>query len=135
MEGLLASGKTKAIGVSNYSVKYLKALLAEAKVVPAVNQIENHPSLPQQDVVDFCREKGILITAYSPLGSTGGPMFKEPKIQEVAKRRGVTEASVLLSYHRKFQRMFRTSPKTNLHSGTRQFGPRQVGYTGAHQGK
>ncbi|KAI9050623.1 hypothetical protein LZ554_005782 [Drepanopeziza brunnea f. sp. 'monogermtubi'] len=99
MEKLLATGKVKAIGVSNYSVKYLEELLPVAKVVPAVNQIENHPSLPQQDIVDFCKAKGILITAYSPLGSSGSPMMKEKAILEVAEKRGITPASVLLSYH------------------------------------
>lgn len=99
MEKLLATGKVKAIGVANYSVRYLEQLLPEATIVPAVNQIENHPSLPQQEIVDFCKSKGIHITAYSPLGSTGSPMFKEKAIVEVAEKRGITPASVLLSYH------------------------------------
>ena len=99
MEKLLETGKVKAIGVANYSVKYLQELLPHATVVPAVNQIENHPSLPQQDIVDFCKSKGIHITAYSPLGSTGAPMMTEGPIVEVAKKRNVTPACVLLSYH------------------------------------
>lgn len=99
MEKLISSGKVKAIGVCNYSVPYLKELLAEATIVPAVNQIENHPSLPQQEIVDFCKSKGIHITAYSPLGSTGSPMMKEPKILEVAKIHDVSPATILLSYH------------------------------------
>jgi diketogulonate reductase-like aldo/keto reductase len=99
MEKLLATGKVKAIGVANYSVRYLEQLLPTATIIPAVNQIENHPSLPQQEIVDFCKSKGIHITAYSPLGSTGSPMFKEKAIVEVAEKRGITPASVLLSYH------------------------------------
>ncbi|GMF77808.1 unnamed protein product [Aspergillus oryzae] len=99
MEKLLATGKVKAIGVSNYSVRYLEQLLPEATVVPAVNQIENHPSLPQQEIVDFCKKKGIHITAYSPLGSTGSPLFTAEPIVEVAKKKGVTPATVLLSWH------------------------------------
>ncbi|KAF4215324.1 hypothetical protein CNMCM8980_006773 [Aspergillus fumigatiaffinis] len=99
MEKLLATGKTKAIGVSNYSKRYLEQLLPEVTVVPAVNQIENHPSLPQQEIVDFCKEKGIHITAYSPLGSTGSPLFTAEPIVAVAKKRGVSPASVLLSWH------------------------------------
>jgi diketogulonate reductase-like aldo/keto reductase len=99
MEKLLATGKVKAIGVANYSLRYLKELLPEATIVPAVNQIENHPSLPQQEIVDFCREKGIHVTAYSPLGSTGSPMMKEPAVIKVAESKGVTPACVLLSYH------------------------------------
>ena len=106
MEKLLATGKVKAIGVANYSVRYLEELLPQATVVPAVNQIENHPSLPQQEIVDFCKSKGIHITAYSPLGSTGSPMFKAEPVVEVAKRRNVTPASVLLSYHSEFRGLF-----------------------------
>lgn len=102
MEKLLATGKVKAIGVANYSVRFLEQLLPEAKVIPAVNQIENHPSLPQQEIVDFCKAKGIHITAYSPLGSTGSPMMKEKAIVAVAEKRNITPASVLLSYHSKF---------------------------------
>lgn len=91
--------KVKAIGVANYSVKYMEKLLAQATVVPAANQIENHPLLPQQEVVDFCKEKGIHITAYSPLGSTGSPLFKDEAVNEVAKKHSVGPAVVLLSYH------------------------------------
>lgn len=99
MEKLLATGKVKAIGVANYSLRYLEQLLPHATIIPAVNQIENHPSLPQQEIVDFCKAKGIHITAYSPLGSSGSPLLKEKPIVEVAEKRGVTPASVLLSYH------------------------------------
>lgn len=94
--------KVKAIGVANYSVKYLEKLLAQATITPAANQIENHPLLPQQEVVDFCKEKGIHITAYSPLGSTGSPLFKDEVVNEVAKKHNVGPATVLLSYHRQF---------------------------------
>jgi len=99
MERLLATGKVKAIGVANYSVRYLEELLPKATIVPAVNQIENHPSLPQQEIVDFCKSKGIHITAYSPLGSTGSPMMKEEPILRVAKIHNVSPATILLSYH------------------------------------
>ncbi len=101
MEKLLATGKVKAIGVANYSVRFLEELLPQATIIPAVNQIENHPSLPQQDIVDFCKAKGIHITAYSPLGSSGGPLLKEEPVLKVAEKRGVTPSSVLLSYHSK----------------------------------
>lgn len=99
MEKLYKSGKVKAIGVCNYSKKYLEELLPNAEVVPAVNQIENHPYLPQQEIVDLCKSKGIHITAYSPLGSTGSPLFEEEGVQEVAKKHGVKAGTVLLSYH------------------------------------
>ncbi|KAH9821372.1 Aldo/keto reductase [Teratosphaeria destructans] len=98
MEKLMKTGKVKAIGVSNYSVKYLKELLAEAEIVPAANQIENHPLLPQQDIADFCKEKGIVIEAYSPLGSTGSPLFAEEGVLEVAKKHNVGPGTILISY-------------------------------------
>lgn len=98
MEKLLDTGKVKAIGVSNYSVKFLEELLPQAKVVPAANQIENHPLLPQQDIADYCKSKGILIEAYSPLGSTGSPLFADEGVKEVAKKHGVGEGTVLINY-------------------------------------
>lgn len=99
MEKLPATGKTRAIGVCNYSARYLEQLLPHASIVPAVNQIENHPSLPQQEIVDLCKANGIHVTAYSPLGSTGGPLFTAEPIAAVAKKRGVPPAIVLLSWH------------------------------------
>ncbi|TVY51606.1 D-galacturonate reductase [Lachnellula cervina] len=99
MEKLVKTGKVKAIGVANYSVRYLEELLPHATIIPAVNQIENHPSLPQQDIADFCKGKGIHITAYSPLGSTGGPLMESAAVKEVASKRKASPAAVLLSYH------------------------------------
>ncbi|KAH8907560.1 Aldo/keto reductase [Coniochaeta sp. PMI_546] len=99
MEKLLPGGKTKAIGVCNYSKRYLEQLLPHASVVPAVNQIENHPALPQQEIVDLCKEKGIHIMAYSPLGSTGGPLMTAEPVVKIAEKHGVKPSTVLLSYH------------------------------------
>ncbi|MCJ1229328.1 H/ACA snoRNP pseudouridylase subunit [Toensbergia leucococca] len=99
MEKLLKTGKAKAIGVCNYSLRYLEELLPQISVIPAVNQIENHPSLPQQEIVDYCKAKGVHITAYSPLGSFGSPLFKAEPVLEVAKKRSVSASTVLLSYH------------------------------------
>ena len=101
MEKLLDTGKVKSIGVANYSLRYLEQLLPHAKVIPAVNQIENHPSLPQQEIVDFCKTKGIHVTAYSPLGSTGSPLITAEPIVEIAKKHNVTPVAVLLSLHGK----------------------------------
>lgn len=99
MEKLIETGKVKAIGVSNFSKKFLEQLLPNVSVVPAANQIENHPLLPQQEIVDFCREKGILVEAYSPLGSTGSPLMKKDEVIKVAEANGVSPGTVLLSYH------------------------------------
>ncbi|KAI1391836.1 Aldo/keto reductase [Hypoxylon trugodes] len=99
LEKLLETGKVRGIGVCNYSKPYLEQLLAKSDVVPAINQIENSPALPQQEVVDLCKEKGIHIVAYSPLGSTGGPLLKADAVTKVAERKGVSPGTVLLSYH------------------------------------
>jgi diketogulonate reductase-like aldo/keto reductase len=85
-----------------YSKKYLEELLPHCTIVPAVNQIENHPALPQQEIVDFCKEKGIHIVAYSPLGSTGGPLMTAEPVVKIAEKRKISASAVLLSYHGKF---------------------------------
>lgn len=70
MEKLLETGKVKTIGVSNFSIKTLSELLPHCKVVPAINQVEAHPCWPQESLRAFCEQKGILLTAYSPLGTS-----------------------------------------------------------------
>ncbi|KAF8884886.1 NADP-dependent oxidoreductase domain-containing protein [Gymnopilus junonius] len=89
--------KVKAIGVSNVSIDWLKHLLANTDVVPAVNQIELHPSCTQEELVDFCREKGIIVTAYSPLGSNDSPLLTNPIVNKIAEKHGVPPANVLIS--------------------------------------
>ncbi|KAK7036719.1 hypothetical protein VNI00_011384 [Paramarasmius palmivorus] len=89
--------KIKAIGVSNFSIPYLERLLANSEIVPAVNQIELHPSCPQQAVVDFCTSKGIVVTAYSPLGSDNSPLLKNPIVNKIAEKYGVGPGTVLIS--------------------------------------
>jgi glycerol 2-dehydrogenase (NADP+) len=92
-------GKAKSIGVSNFSVKVLKKLIAEVEIVPAVNQIESHVRLPQQDIVDYCAQNGILVEAHTPFGSTGSPFFKIPEVEKLAKKYGASPATILSSYH------------------------------------
>lgn len=91
--------KVKQIGVSNYSIPKLRQLLKEAKVVPVVNQIEYHPQLPQQDLVDFCQEHGILIEAYSPVGAEGAPVLELKEIKQLAAKYQCTENQVANAYH------------------------------------
>lgn len=71
MEEVYKSGKVKAIGVANWSIPYLEGLRKKWTVVPAVNQVELHPFLPQHELREYCGKLGILLEAYSPLGSTG----------------------------------------------------------------
>ncbi|KAF8605072.1 Aldo/keto reductase [Ceratobasidium sp. AG-I] len=99
LEALLASGKVRAIGVSNCSELKLNEILPTAKVIPAVNQVELHPYNPQLKLVEFCKSKGIKIEAYSPLGSTGSPMLQDETILEIAKKHDSTAPAVLIGYH------------------------------------
>lgn len=101
MEKLLSSGKVKAIGVSNFNIRRLEDLLSKIDVVPAVNQIEAHPYLTQPELTEFCRQKGILIEAYSPLGNnqTGEPRtVDDPKVHEIAKELGMDPGVLLGSW-------------------------------------
>ena len=71
IEEVYKSGKVKAIGVANWSIPYLEKLSKTWKVVPAVNQVELHPFLPQHKLREYCAKHDILLEAYSPLGSAG----------------------------------------------------------------
>ena len=73
MEEVFKSGKVKAIGVANWSIPYLEELRKKWNIVPAVNQVELHPFLPQHQLRAYCENLDILLEAYSPLGSTGKP--------------------------------------------------------------
>lgn len=101
MEKLLTTGKTKAIGVSNFNIRRLKELLASCKVKPAANQIEIHPYLTQPDLVAFCRQADILLEAYSPLGNnqTGEPMtLDDPDVHALAKELDMDRGQILISW-------------------------------------
>ncbi|KAI7429683.1 Aldo/keto reductase [Hortaea werneckii] len=98
MERLLATGKAKAIGVANFSTTNLEKLLATAKVVPAVNQTEIQPLLPQEKLSAYCQAKGIHQTAFGPLGGTGSTLHDEPAVTMMAKKRGVATGNVMLSW-------------------------------------
>lgn len=104
MERIYASGKARAIGVSNWTIPGLKQLLEFAEVKPQVNQIECHPFLPNTALVDFCLQRHILPAAYSPLGSqnqvpsTGEKVRTNPTLIKVADRSGHDLAQVLLAW-------------------------------------
>lgn len=98
MEAVLASGKVKAIGVSNFSELYLQRLSKTWKVTPAVNQVELHPYNPQHSLKAYCDKQGIILEAYSPLGSAGSPLHSDPTLEKVAAKHGVPVSTVLISY-------------------------------------
>ncbi|WNG49654.1 aldo/keto reductase [Archangium minus] len=96
MEKLLAEGKCRAIGVSNFLEHHLDQLLAHAQVVPAVNQVEQHPFLYQPSLLRYCADKGIAVEAYSPL--TKGLRLGDPRVVEMARRHGKSPAQVLIRW-------------------------------------
>ncbi|ROR45214.1 aldo/keto reductase [Kitasatospora cineracea] len=97
-EQLHAEGRVRAIGVSNFRVPDLRALLAEAEVKPALNQIELHPYFPQAELRALHAEHGIATEAWSPLGQ-GKDLLAEPALLAVAAKHGRTAAQVVLRWH------------------------------------
>jgi diketogulonate reductase-like aldo/keto reductase len=108
LERLYAEKRARAIGVSNYLRPHLQELLAHAHVAPAVNQIELSPFLQRRDAVAFCREKSIVVEAYSPL--THGARLGHPVVVVEARRVGRTPAQVLLRWG--IQKGFVVLPKS-----------------------
>lgn len=103
MEALSDCGKARAIGVSNFSSKKLEDLLQVARIPPAVNQVEIHPSWQQEKLRSFCKSKGIHLSGYSPLGSPGtsslkSEVLKNPVLNLVAKKLGKSPAQVALRW-------------------------------------
>ncbi|MDA8793064.1 aldo/keto reductase [Bacteriovoracaceae bacterium] len=108
MEEMVKKGKTKTIGVANFSAHKLVNLYNNASIKPAVNQVEIHPFLPQTELRKVCGEYNIVLTAYSPLGSPGRPdMMKgesepsllfHPIVQRISEAKNVTPAQVLISW-------------------------------------
>jgi 2,5-diketo-D-gluconate reductase A len=96
-EKLYADGRVRAIGVSNFHIPHLQRLLDEGSVVPAVNQIELHPQLPQVELREFHAQHGIVTEAWSPL-ARGGAVLADPTVTTIAERVGKSPAQVLLRW-------------------------------------
>ena len=96
MEDLYQEGKIRAIGVSNFLPKHLDALLETARIIPAVNQVRLAPGVYQEEVVDYCREKGILLEAWGPFGQ--GELFDKKEVQEIAAKHGKSVAQIALAW-------------------------------------
>ncbi|XP_046548527.1 aldo-keto reductase family 1 member B1-like [Haliotis rubra] len=110
MESLVEKGLTRSIGVSNFNSEQIQRILQMEglKHAPVNNQVEISPYITNDKLISFCREKGIVVTAYSPLGSADHPLFKsdptfrrvfdEPSLQAVAKKYGKSVAQVALRW-------------------------------------
>ncbi|WP_164021841.1 aldo/keto reductase [Pyxidicoccus trucidator] len=106
LEKLLADGKVRAIGVSNFMPGHLERLLSAAKVVPAVNQIEVHPYFQQTELQRVHAKHGIVTQAWSPIGGItsyfGGrekTTFNDPTLLGIARQHGKSAAQVMLRWH------------------------------------
>ncbi len=108
MEQAVEKGLTRHIGVSNFGIKRLKELLGSAVNAPEMNQVESHPYLQQNELLEFCRSNGIHVTAYSPLGSPDRPealkaanepsLLGNPVINELAEQKGCSAGQLLINW-------------------------------------
>jgi diketogulonate reductase-like aldo/keto reductase len=108
LEKLLADGRVRAIGVSNFSTQHLKTLTERTHVVPAVNQIELHPLFIQRELRDANAKRGIITESWSPIGNSVRVFSEEgkskdplthPTVMGLAKKYGKTPAQVILRWH------------------------------------
>ncbi|MFF4664356.1 aldo/keto reductase [Streptomyces sp. NPDC001282] len=97
IEKLVAEGRIRAAGVSNFQPAHLEQLIADSELVPAVNQIELHPGLQQAELRAFHAQHGIATEAWSPLAQ--GAVLKEEAITTIAARHGKSAAQVVLRWH------------------------------------
>ena len=98
LEDLYAAGKIKAIGVSNFQIHHLEQLLAVAKVVPVINQIELHPYFNQEEQRKWDADHGIVDESWSPLGRANS-VLQDPVIGEIAKAHGKSISQIILRWH------------------------------------
>jgi alcohol dehydrogenase (NADP+) len=108
MEELVDAGLTRHIGVSNFGPRNLEELLTGARIPPEMNQVELHPYLQQDELIALCRQHGVHVTAYSPLGSLDRPasmkgqgdpvLLEDPTVTAIAVRHQATPAQVLIAW-------------------------------------
>ena len=117
MESLVDHDKCRAIGLGDVGLKELAPIYEAARIKPAVIQVESHPYLPETELLEFCKEKGIVLQAFAPLGHgiRPGPL-EDPVIVAVAKRLGKTPAQVLLAWAIQRGTALLTTPKTKAHA-------------------
>jgi aldehyde reductase len=113
MESLVDRGKCRAIGLSDIGLNELLPLYESARIKPAAVQVESHPYLPETELLQFCKEKGIVFLAFAPLGHGMRPgLLEDPVISAIAARVGKTPAQVLLAWAVQRGTALLTTPKT-----------------------
>jgi alcohol dehydrogenase (NADP+) len=117
MESRVDHGKCRAIGLGDVGLKELAPIYEAARIKPAVIQVESHPYLPETELLEFCKEKAIVLLAFAPLGHgiRPGPL-EDPVVLAVAKRVGKTPAQVLLAWAIQRGTAVLTTPKTKAHA-------------------
>lgn len=115
MEACVEHGLCRHIGVSNFSIRKLKDLIEISLIKPEVNQIEMHPYLAQNKMVDFCKKEQILLTAYSPLGSgkttaQKNALLEDPTLIDIAAKHNCSPAQILIKWS--IQRNIAVIPKS-----------------------
>jgi len=113
MESLVERGKCRAIGLSDIALDGLLPIYESARIKPAVVQVEAHPYLPETELLEFCKQKGIVFLAFAPLGHgmRPGPL-EDPVISAIAARVGKTPAQVLLAWAVQRGTALLTTPRT-----------------------
>jgi aldehyde reductase len=113
LEGLVDRGKCGAIGLSDIGLEELKLIYEGARIKPAVIQIESHPYLPETELLEYCKQNGIVLLAFAPLGHGMNPgLMQDPVITAIAARTGKTPAQVLLAWALQRGTALLTTPKT-----------------------
>lgn len=113
MESLVDEGRCRAIGLSDITLEKLAPLYESARIKPAVVQVESHPYLPEEELLEFCKERGIVLMAFAPLGHGARPgPLEDPVITAIATRIGKTPAQVLLAWAIQRGTALLTTPKS-----------------------
>src|SRR5271165_3077529 len=113
LETLVDHGKCRAIGLSDIGLDKVKTIYESARIKPAAVQVESHPYLPETELLEYCKEKGIVLLAFAPLGHGMRPgLLEDPVISAIAARVGKTPAQVLLAWAVQRGTALLTTPKS-----------------------